>query len=101
VATGESMGSDAAVVYAVALTVHLGSELRILAVLTIPAAVATPEVMSSPDFVLESTEREGKELLAQAAAAGVRYGAQLAKDAPATRGRWGRGVSDPYTSSNR
>lgn len=74
VATGGSPWSDAAVAYAIALAAHLGADLRILTVLTIPAAFAAPEMMSSPDFMLESIEREGQELLAQAAAQATHAG---------------------------
>jgi nucleotide-binding universal stress UspA family protein len=66
VATGGSPWSEAAVVYAIALAARLGAELHILTVLVIHAAYAMPDMMASSDLVMESVERQGHELLAQA-----------------------------------
>jgi nucleotide-binding universal stress UspA family protein len=66
VATGGSPWSDAAVMYAIALAARLGAELHILTVLVIHAAYAMPDMMASSDLVMESVERQGHELLAQA-----------------------------------
>lgn len=75
VATGGSPWSDAAVAYAIALAGYVETELRILTVLKGSFAYSTPDVMSSSELVLESVERQGQELLTQAAeraaAAGV------------------------------
>lgn len=68
VATGGSPWSEAAVTYAVTLAAHMGAELRILTVLTVHAAHALPDVMASSDLVMESIERQGQELLAEAMA---------------------------------
>jgi nucleotide-binding universal stress UspA family protein len=68
VATGGSPWSEAAVSYAIALAAHMGAELRILTVLTVHAAHALPDVMASSDLVMESIERQGQELLADAVA---------------------------------
>jgi nucleotide-binding universal stress UspA family protein len=67
VATGGSPWSEAAVAYATALAVRLGAELRILTVLVIHATYAMPDMMASSELVMESVERQGQELLAQAA----------------------------------
>ncbi len=68
VATGGSPWSDAAVAYAIALSVQTGAELRVLTVLASPVAYTMPDVMSSSELLMESIERQGQELLAQAAA---------------------------------
>ena len=68
VATGGSPWSDAAVTYAIALASHLRAELRILTVLSGPMGYTMPDVMSSSELLVESVERQGKELLAQAVA---------------------------------
>jgi nucleotide-binding universal stress UspA family protein len=77
VATGGSPWSDAAVAYATALAAHMGAELRILTVLIMHAAYAMPDMVASSELVMESVERQGQELLEQAAAraasAGVGY----------------------------
>lgn len=67
VATGGSPWSDAAVAYAIALAVQTGAELRVLTVLASPVAYTMPDVMSSSELLMESIERQGQELLAQAA----------------------------------
>ena len=76
VATGGSPWSDAAVSYAIAWAACTGAELRILSVLTSPVAYTMPDVMASPELLMESLERQGQELLdrvaAQAERAGVR-----------------------------
>jgi nucleotide-binding universal stress UspA family protein len=68
VATGGSPWSDAAVASAIALAAHTGAELRILTVLVVHAAYAMPDMMASSELVMESIERQGQELLEQAAA---------------------------------
>lgn len=77
IATGGSPWSEAAVAYAISLAKYMGAELRLLTVLTVHAAYALPDVMASSEMVMESIERQGKELLAsasaQAAGAGVAY----------------------------
>lgn len=77
VATGGSPWSDAAVAYATALATHMGAELRILTVLIVHAAYAMPDMVASSELVMESAERQGQELLEQAAeraaSAGVAY----------------------------
>jgi len=77
VATGGSPWSDAAVAYATALAAHMGAELRILTVLIVHAAYAMPDMVASSELVMESVERQGQELLEQAAtraaSAGVAY----------------------------
>ncbi len=67
VATGGSPWSDAAVAYAIAITVRTGGTLHILTVLTNPAVYATPDVMGGSEVVAEIMERDGHELLARAA----------------------------------
>jgi nucleotide-binding universal stress UspA family protein len=67
VATGGSPWSDAAVAYATALAAHMGAELRILTVLIMHAAYAMPDMVASSELVMESVERQGQELLEQAA----------------------------------
>ena len=69
VATGGSPWSQAAVAYATTLAASTGAELRILTVLTVHAAYALPDVMASSEMVMESAERQGQELLAEAASA--------------------------------
>lgn len=75
VATGGSPWSQAAVTYAIALAVHTDAVLHILTVLTNPSSYATPDVLGATDIVVDFIERQGQELLAQAAdeaaAAGV------------------------------
>jgi nucleotide-binding universal stress UspA family protein len=75
VATGGSPWSEAAISYAISLADYTGAELRLLTVLTVHAAYALPDVMASSEMVMESIERQGKELLtsasAQATSAGV------------------------------
>ncbi len=82
VATGGSPWSEAAVDYAIAFAARTGAELRLLTVLTVEASYAMPDVAGSSELVLESIEREGEALLAQAAAqaiqAGVMHTAQYA-----------------------
>ena len=69
VATGGSPWSYTAVTYAIALAAYTGAELRTLTVLTSAVtSYATPDVLSSSDLVLDSLERQGQALLAQAAA---------------------------------
>ena len=76
VATGGSPWSDAAVSYAIAWAACTGAELRILSVLASPVAYTMPDVMASPELLMESLERQGHALLdriaAQAERAGVR-----------------------------
>jgi nucleotide-binding universal stress UspA family protein len=84
VATGGSPWSDAAVAYATALAARTGAELRILTVLTSPVAYTMPDVMSSSELLMESVERQGQELLVQAAA-----GAEGIGLAHATILKWG------------
>lgn len=67
VATGGSPWSDAAVTYAIALASSLRAELRILTVLSGPMGYTMPDVMSSSELLVESVERQGKELLDHAA----------------------------------
>jgi nucleotide-binding universal stress UspA family protein len=72
VATGGSPWSYTAVTYAIALAAYTGAELRLLTVLTSAVtSYATPDVLSSSELVLDSLERQGQELLAQAAARAV------------------------------
>jgi len=75
VATGGSPWSQAAVTYAIALAVRTDAVLHILTVLTNPSSYATPDVLGATDIVVDLIERQGQELLAQAAdeaaAAGV------------------------------
>jgi len=68
VATGGSPWSDAAVSYAIAWAACTGAELRILSVLTSPVAYTMPDVMASPELLMESLERQGQELLDRVAA---------------------------------
>lgn len=77
VATGGSPWSNAAVAYAIAIAARTGADLCILTVLTNPGSYATPDVMGATDMVVDLVERQGQELLEQAAsqaeAAGVSY----------------------------
>ncbi len=67
VTTGGSPWSDAAVAYAVKLASYTRAELCILTVLTSAVAYMIPDAMSSSELILESVERQGHELLRQAA----------------------------------
>ena len=68
VATGGSPWSYTAVTYAIALAAYTGAELHILTVLTSAVtSYTTPDVLSSSELVLDSLERQGQALLAQAA----------------------------------
>jgi nucleotide-binding universal stress UspA family protein len=78
VATGGSPWSEAAVAYAIALAARTGAELRILTVLVVHAAYAMPDMMASSELVMESVERQGQELLAQAAERAARAGVPYA-----------------------
>jgi nucleotide-binding universal stress UspA family protein len=84
VATGGSPWSEAAVVYATTLAARLGAELRILTVLVVHATYAMPDMMASSELVMESVERQGQELLAQAAERAASVGVPYA-----TLCRWG------------
>lgn len=84
VATGGSPWSDAAVTYAIALASSLRAELRILTVLSGPMGYTMPDVMSSSELLVESVERQGKELLEHAAAQ-----ARAAGLAPISILKWG------------
>ncbi len=68
VATGGSPWSDAAVAYAIAIASRRGAKLHVLSVLVDPSTYATPDVMAGVEVVADIIEREGQELLAQAAA---------------------------------
>jgi nucleotide-binding universal stress UspA family protein len=68
VATGGSPWSDAAVAYAIALAIRTRASLRIVTVLTVPAAYALPDMMGGSDLVIDGIEREGQVLATQAAA---------------------------------
>ena len=68
VAIGGSPWSDAALSYAVSLVAATGADLTILTVLASPVAYTMPDVMSSSELLMESIERQGHELIAQAAA---------------------------------
>jgi nucleotide-binding universal stress UspA family protein len=75
VATGGSPWSYTAVTYAIALAAYTGAELRILTVLTSAVtSYATPDVLSSSELVLDSLDRQGQALLAQAAARAAEAG---------------------------
>lgn len=74
VATGGSPWSDAAVSYAVALAAQMQAELHILTVLVVYSAYATPDMLTASDMVMETVERQGQELLTQAAAYATRAG---------------------------
>ena len=68
VATGGSPWSYTAVTYAIALAAYSGAELHILTVLTSAVtSYTTPDVLSSSELLLDSLERQGQALLAQAA----------------------------------
>jgi len=84
VATGGSPWSEAAVTYAIALASSLRAELRILTVLSGPMGYTMPDVMSSSELLVESVERQGKELLEHAAAQ-----ARAAGLAPISILKWG------------
>ena len=79
VAIGGSPWSDAALSYAIALAASTGADLTILTVLASPVTYTMPDVMSSSELLMESIERQGHELIAQASAraeaAEVSYGA--------------------------
>jgi nucleotide-binding universal stress UspA family protein len=62
VATGGSPWSDAAVAYAIALAIRTRASLRIVTVLTVPAAYALPDMMGGSDLVIDGIEREGQVL---------------------------------------
>ena len=68
VAIGGSPWSDAALSYAISLVAASGADLTILTVLASPVAYTMPDVMSSSELLMESIERQGHELIAQAAA---------------------------------
>jgi nucleotide-binding universal stress UspA family protein len=74
VATGGSPWSEAAVTYAISLAACTGAELHILTVLTVHAAYALPDVMASSEMVMESIERQGQDLLAEASAQATHAG---------------------------
>ena len=66
VAIGGSPWSDAALSYAISLVGAAGADLTILTVLASPVAYTMPDVMSSSELLMESIERQGHELIAQA-----------------------------------
>ena len=68
VAIGGSPWSDAALSYAISLAAATGADLTILTVLASPVAYTMPDVMSSSELLMESIERQGHELIAQASA---------------------------------
>ena len=68
VAIGGSPWSDAALSYAVSLVAATGADLTILTVLASPVAYTMPDVMASSELLMESIERQGHELIAQASA---------------------------------
>lgn len=84
VATGGSPWSNAAVAYAIAIAARTGASLHILTVLTNPGSYATPDVMGATDMVVDLVERQGQDLLEQAAAQ-----AQAAGVSCQTLRRWG------------
>lgn len=67
VAIGGSPWSDAALSYAISLAAAAGADLRILTVLASPVAYTMPDVMSSSELLMESIERQGQDLVGQAA----------------------------------
>lgn len=67
VATGGSPWSNAAVAYAITIAARTGASLHILTVLTNPGSYATPDVMGATDMVVDLVERQGQDLLDQAA----------------------------------
>ena len=79
VAIGGSPWSDAALSYAISLAASADADLTILTVLASPVAYTMPDVMSSSELLMESIERQGQDLIAQASAraeaAGVPYNA--------------------------
>ena len=68
VAIGGSPWSDAALSYAISLVAATGADLTILTVLASPVAYTMPDVMSSSELLMESIERQGHDLIAQASA---------------------------------
>jgi nucleotide-binding universal stress UspA family protein len=76
--------SDAAMTFATALATYLHAQLSILTVLTTPAPYTVPDAAVSSDLVLESIERQGRDLLTQAALQVQRAGV-----APETFCKWG------------
>ena len=84
VAIGGSPWSDAALSYAISLAASTGAELRILTVLASPVAYTMPDVMSSSELLMESIERQGQDLIGQAAARAA--AAEVPYDAAA---KWG------------
>ncbi len=84
VATGGSPWSNAAVAYAIALAARTGASLHVLTVLTNPGTYATPDVMGATDMVVDLVERQGQELLEQAAAQAAEAGVKCH-----TTRRWG------------
>ena len=68
VAIGGSPWSDAALSYALSLAASTGGDLTILTVLASPVAYTMPDVMSSSELLMESIERQGQDLIGQAAA---------------------------------
>lgn len=68
VAIGGSPWSDAALSYAISLAAATGADLTILTVLASPVAYTMPDVMASSELLMESIERQGHELIAQASA---------------------------------
>ncbi len=68
VAIGGSPWSDAALSYAISLVAATGADLTILTVLASPVAYTMPDVMASSELLMESIERQGHELIAQASA---------------------------------
>ncbi len=67
VATGGSPWSEAALAHAVALAAHTGGTLRILTVLTVPAAATMPDMVGGSDVLMDAIELQGREFLAEAA----------------------------------
>ncbi len=84
VATGGSPWSDAAVSYGIALAARIGAKLQILTVLTNPGSYATPDVMGATDMIVDLVERQGQELLAEAATQAAASGVDCT-----TLRRWG------------
>ena len=84
VAIGGSPWSDAALSYAVALAAPTGADLTILTVLASPVAYTMPDVMASSELLMESIERQGQDLIGQAAAR-----AQAAEVAHQAVAKWG------------
>lgn len=84
VAIGGSPWSDAALSYAISLVAAAGTDLTILTVLASPVAYTMPDVMSSSELLMESIERQGHELIAQASAK-----ADAAKVSYSVVAKWG------------